>query len=731
MIRPDAPEKLRGAARYGVDLERPGMLWAALVPAPVAHARIRSLDLGEARRSPGVVAAVGPAELPDLLPAGYSRERPVFPAEEISYRNQPVAAVAATSLAAARAAARRVRLELDPLPILPDLDAVFPEWPGPEGAASPHVLAHVHARHGPVAELFRTADRVRRDEFRTSGVAQVPLEPHACLAEIRDGRWWVATSTQTPFGVREDTSEILGVPPAEIVVEGSWVGGGFGAKGGALLEPYALLLARAADAPVRLALRYREEFELTRSTLPARISIESAVAGGRLRARKVRLLLDTGASLPGRDFATGYAIGFLLGPYRLDGFEVEGFGVRTNKPPFGPHRAPFVPQCVFASDGHTELLARDLGDDPLEFRRRNVWTEGDRTPFGQPVGPFGAIAALDRIREIRERWRRELPGDTGLGLGLGYWSTGTGAGGEARIVLSAEEVVLEVGEREIGSGSIACGLAAVAERTLGAPPGSVRVEYRDTARAPFDSGVFGSRTLGALGGAVADAAGEVGRELGRRLGGAAPALLLPSARPLRARAGSVERPVGELLTAGEVAAGGLVRAGRLYGRSAPLDPGRILAGEFYPYTDFTAAAHLAAVRVDAETGQVALLRYAAVHDAGTVVDDLTYRAQIEGGVAMGLGTALTEEMLWDADGRLENPGLLDYRIPTFPEVPPMEIHVVEGFPGAGPFGAKGIGEPPIVPVPAAVANAILDATGVRPPELPLTPERVARALMRR
>ncbi|MGI0150917.1 MAG: xanthine dehydrogenase family protein molybdopterin-binding subunit, partial [Thermoplasmata archaeon] len=548
MIRPDGPEKLRGATRYGVDLERPGMLWAALVPAPLSHARIRSIDLEAARAMPGVVGVVGPKEMRELLPKGYSRERPVFPEEEIIYRNQPIAAVAAESLGAAREAARRVRADLEPLPVLAELDAIFPEWPGPTGADSPHVIAHVHARHGDVERAFARADRVRRDEFRTSGVAQVPLEPHACLAEVRDGLWRVATSTQTPFGVRDDAAEILGLPPEEIVVEGTWVGGGFGSKGAALLEPYALLLAAATGRPVRLALTYREEFELARSTLPARIWIESAVTAGRLTSRTVRLLLDSGASLPGRDFATGYAIGFLLGPYRLDSFEVEGLGVRTNKPPFGPHRAPFVPQCVFATDGHTEMLARDLGEDPLDFRARNVWAAGDRTPFGQPVGPFGATELLGQARLARDRWRSELPPETGLGIGLGYWSTGTGAGGEAVVVLTGEEVLLRVGEREIGSGSVARGLAAVAERSLGAPPGSVRVEYRDTSSAPFDSGVFGSRTLGALGGAVDDACRALARELGARLGASGPADLDPLARPLLARADGRSRPVSELMT---------------------------------------------------------------------------------------------------------------------------------------------------------------------------------------
>jgi nicotinate dehydrogenase medium molybdopterin subunit len=197
---------------------------------------------------------------------------------------------------------------------------------------------------------------------------------------------------------------------------------------------------------------------------------------------------------------------------------------------------------------------------------------------------------------------------------------------------------------------------------------------------------------------------------------------------LIARVGNRATPVTELLTAAEIAEGGLSRSGRHYGRGGTIDEGRVLTGSFYAYTDFTAAVHLAAVKVDARTGQVTLVRYAALHDAGLVIDRATFEAQVEGGVAMGLGTALTEEMLWTDDGRLENPGLLDYRVPTLTEIPPIEVITVEGFSGAGPFGAKGVGEPPIVPVAAAVANAVADATGARLTELPLTPERVARAL---
>jgi CO/xanthine dehydrogenase Mo-binding subunit len=733
MIRTDARAKAAGAIGYGVDLDRPGMLWGALVPSPVAHGRLRGIDLDAARRTEGVVAAVDHRDLGGLLPGGGGdRTRPVFPSEEVVYRGQPVAAIAARTLAAARAAVARVRLEVAPLPARVDLDQVFPDWPDAATAAAGPINAHVHARWGEVEREFARADHVRRDEFRTAGVLQVPLEPHACVAEVTDGRWKVTTSTQTPFGARDDTAEILGLPAEQLVVEGSWVGGGFGAKGAALLEPYALVLAAAAHAPVRLALSYREEFTLARSTLPARIWIASALRGGRLTARTVRLLLDTGASLPGRDFATGFAIGFLLGPYRLEAFEVEGYAVRTHKPPFGPHRAPFVPQCVFAIDGHTDALARELGTDPIEFRRAHLWREGDLTPFGQTVGPFGADDALAAARATRDEWRATLPPDVGLGVGLGYWSTGTGAGGEALLQLAPEELVIVQGEREIGSGSVVRGLVAVVERAIGAPTDAIRVAYADTSVAPYDTGVFGSRTLGALGRAVAEAAVALVTELGARAG-------LPATPPPRLEredgawilgGGGRRVPVDGLLSEEERANGGPTARGRHYGRSGTLDERRVLAGEFYPYTDFTAAVHLAAVRVDRETGQVTVVRCAAFQDAGVVVDPATFRAQVEGGVAMGLGSALTEETLWNADGRLENPGLLDYRLPTLLEVPPIEVVPIEGRAGAGPFGAKGIGEPPIIPVPAAVANAVADATGVRPTELPLTPERVARALMR-
>lgn len=730
MIRSDAALKASGAALFGVDLELPGMLWGALVPAPVAHGRLRSIDLGAARRAPGVVAAIGPEEVRALLPSRPGEPpRTLFPTEEILYRHQPVAAVAARTLAEARAAAARVTVDVEPLPIRADLDSVLPEWPEPGTVPESALSAHVHARWGDVEGEFERADRVRREQFRTSGVLQVPLEPHACLAERRGATWHVATSTQTPFGVREDLVDILGVPAESIEVEGSWVGGGFGAKGAALLEPYALVLSAAAGAPVRLALSYREEFQLTRSTLPARFWMASAVRDGRLVARTVRVLLDTGASLPGRDFATGYSTGFLLGPYSLRAFEVEGYGVRTHKPPFGPHRAPFVPQCVFVTDGHTDALARELGADPIEFRERQAWRAGDSTPFGQTVGPFGGPELLAQARTRAEQWRRELPAGTGIGVGFGYWSTNTGAGGEATVRLGPTELTILEGEREIGSGSVVRGLAAVAERSLGVPAAAVRVEYGDTGHAPYDSGVFGSRTLGALGGAVAVACGKIAAELGRRLGSEGPVRLTRRGDALLAEAGERSASVEELLTPEERRGAGLVASGRHYGRGGPIDEGRVLAGEFYPYTDFTAAVHLAAVTVDRATGQVRVLRLCAWHDAGTVVDLPTYSAQVEGGVVMGLGTALTEESMWGADGRLENATLLDYRVPTIVDVPPIEVVAVEGFPGAGPFGAKGIGEPPIVPVAAAVANAVADATGVRLHELPLTPERVARALM--
>jgi CO/xanthine dehydrogenase Mo-binding subunit len=728
MMRSDARLKARGGAEYGLDLETPGMLHGVLVPSPVASGTIRSVDLSAARAAPGVVVAVGAAELAALLPHGGDRDRPVFPSTQVLYRNQPVAAVAATTLAGARAAARLVRVDVAADAPLLDIEDRYPEWPVGLATNAPGVVAHVLARHGDLDRAFRSAEFVHQETYRTNGVQHVALEPHACLAEVSDGTWRVRTTTQTPFGVREDAAEILGIPPESLVVEGTWVGGGFGSKGAAFLEPFALVLAAAAGRPVRVAFGYREEFLLDRTTLPAVLRFETAVAKGTITARRVRMMLDTGSSLPGRDFATGYAIGFLLGPYRIPVFEMEGYAIRTNKPPFGPHRGPFAPQCVFAVESHTDSLARRLGVDPVEFRLRHVWREGDRTGLHQEVGPFGATAGLERARGTVAEWRSALPQGTGIGVGLGFWSTSTGAGAEVRLRLTPGELVIEQAEHEIGSGSIVRGLVAVAERFFGLPPERIRVTDSPTSTAPFDSGVFGSRTAGALGRAIETAGDRMLTELRSRAKATGPVRLESGPGELVVVNGTMRRPLADLLTVDE-RRDGLVAEGRHYGRSGAIDTTRVVEGTFYPYTDFTAAVHVAAVRVDRETGSVKVIRYAAFHDVGTSLDARMVRGQVEGGVAMGLGTALTEETLWGPDGRMLNPGLLDYRVPTIAEIPPTEVVAIEGFLGAGPFGAKGLGEPPILPVPAAVANAVTDATGVRVTELPLTPERVARALM--
>lgn len=728
MIRADGALKVAGAADFGPDLEAPGMLWAALVPSPVAHGRILSLDLASARRRPGVAAAIGPEEVQALIGPGGDAERPLFPVSEVSYLGQPVAAVAASTLAAARAAVRSVSVKCEPLPAVLEIEDVFPEWPGSDVNADPRVVTHVHARHGDIADAVRTAEFVHRETYRTSGVHQMALEPHACLARVDGGVWRVATSTQSPFGAREDAASILGIPEKQLVIEGTWVGGGFGGKGAAFVEPYALALAAATDRPVKLSLSYREEFTLGRTTLPAVVRMETAVSGGKMVGRRVQLLLDTGSSLPGRDFATGYALAFVLGPYRTDCFDMEGYAIRTNKPPFGPHRAPFAPQCAFVADGHIDGIARRLGVDPLEFRLQNAWREGDQTPLGQTVGPFGLVACLERARATINAWRQDSPSGNGIAAGVGFWSTFTAAGGEATVFLTPQGLIIEQGEREIGSGSVIRGLVAVVERVTGLPSEAIRVESADTAHAPFDSGVYGSRTVGALGRAVEQATREALSILAARQSGRPPTELDWKDGRLHVRYDGRRQSLESVLTPEERAAGGLRTAGRHYGVGGAIDERRVVTGGFSAYGDFTAAVHAAEVAVDRQTGAVRVVRYAAFQDVGVALDAEMVRGQTEGGVAMGLGAALTEETMWSPEGRIVNAGLLDYRVPTLGEVPPIEVVPIEGFPGAGPFGAKGMGEPPIIPVAAAVGNAVADATGARVTELPMTPERVARAL---
>jgi CO/xanthine dehydrogenase Mo-binding subunit len=728
VTRTDAEPKARGALEYGTDLEAPGMLWAALVRSPIAHGRIVRMDLGPARKKPGVVAVVGPDDLRTLLPKGaLEAERPVFPLDEIRYHGEPIAAVAAGTLEQARQAAAAVLPEVESLRVDARIEDIFPEWPSEAAAKDPRVVGHVHAKHGDVEAKFRSAELVHSETYRTSGVHQVAIEPHACLVEIEDGIFRIRSSTQTPFGLREDVASILGIPESRLVVEGSWVGGGFGGKGAAFLEPYALLLAIASGRPVKLSLTYSEEFELGRTTLPSIIRLDTAVNRGRIVGRRVRLLLDTGASLPGRDFAVGYSIGFLLGPYRTETYEIEGFALQTNKPPFGPHRAPFAPQSVFALESHLDGLARRLGVDPIEFRKLHTWREGDRTAYDQPVGAFGLEAGLEAAARTAAAWRTGLPPGHGIGVACGFWSTSVGAGGEASLRLRPDGLVILEGEREIGNGSVVEGLAKVAQRVLGLPREAIRVEYGDTATAPFDSGVFGSRTLGALGQAVEKAARSLAETLAKRLSVQAVRLEMKDGQ-VAVVAGRRRPKLVEVLTAAERKAGGIEALGKHYGGEHKIDESRVLAGTVYPYQDFTASVHLAEVEVDRETGHLRVVRYAAFQDVGTAVDPGAVNAQVEGGVVMGLGAALSEEMLWTSEARLANPGLLDYRLPRIRDVPPISVELIEGFAGAGPFGAKGIGEPPIIPVPAAVANAVADATGTRVFELPLTPERVARAL---
>jgi CO/xanthine dehydrogenase Mo-binding subunit len=728
MIRPDSRTKVTGSAVYGVDLQEDGMLWGALVLAPSAHGRITRLDLGPARSMPGVEAVIGPDDVRALLPTrNGDGPRPVFPRSEVIYRNQPVAAVAAVTRSQARAAARAVVVELDPLAVVPDIEAVFPEWPADAAPIPSSVIAHVHARHGDLDRCFREAEFVHAEVYRTSGIHQVALEPHACVARVDGDRWFVRTSTQTPFGVREDSAEILGLPEEKIIVEGTWVGGGFGGKGSSFLEPYALLLSAASGRPVKLQFSHREEFLLGRTTLPTVVRIETAVRGGRMTARRVRMLLDSGASLPGRDFATGFVIGFLLGPYRLDAFDMHGFGIQTNKPPFGPHRAPLTPQCVFVEESHTDAVARRLGVDPVEFRRTQIWREGDTTHLGQRVGPFGVEEGLRRAQAVVTGWRRDLPKDHGIGVAVGFWSTGTGAGGEARLRLAPSGLTIIQVERDIGSGSVVAGLSRVAERVTGLPPEAIHVEHRDTSEAPYDSGVFGSRTVGALGQAVEKAARRLLAGLGERFRGGPVTLAWQDGRVLVV-AGDDRIPLAEILSDTERTAGAIEASGRHFGAPGSIDDDRVVTGSFYPFNDFTGAVAAVEVRVDRETGAVTPVRVASFPDVGVALDAALVKGQVEGAVVMGLGTALTEEMLWGPDGRLGNPHFLDYRIPTLGEVPPIQVDPVEGFLGAGPFGAKGVGEPPIIPIPAAVANAVADAVGARVTDLPISAERVARAL---
>ena len=750
--RIDAREKLTGRAVFTADQDLRGLLHARLVLSPHAHAKIRKIPVDAAKGVPGVVAVLTAADLPFGEDAPNARGRCLLARGEARFPGEPVAAIVAESDAAAADAAARLAaaIEYDALPALIDPVAAADRsaplvQPGLQGASSEagahgaaaaaqedeekpagNVASRVKFARGDIERGLRDSAVVVRRTFRTAVVHQAYIEPHAAIADYdrTARRLTVWTPTQGLFYTREQTAGVLGLPESSVRIVPMPVGGGFGGKI-LLLEPIAGALAMVVGRPVRLVLTRAEEFQ---TATPAPQSILEVALGasrdGEFRALQARLLFDAGA-LPG---APVTICGLLMGgAYRVANLDIRGREVLTNTPPQGAYRAPGSVQAAFAIECLVDELAAALEQDPLELRVRNVSQEGDPMPDGGAWPRIGLRESLVAVRESRlwrERPRRGGAGaraadgtPAGTGVAVGGWLGGLEAASACIRPNPDGTIHVVVGSVDISGSSTS--LVQIAAETLGVPMQQVRLVPEDSDGAPQSGMSGGSKIIYTVGSAVEKAAADARRQI-----------LALAAKRLEASAADLDIVDGTVRVRGvpsrAVALADVIKMTSGFGaQHAPVFG---TASEAITTRSPAFGAHVAAVDVDPDSGRVRVTGYAVAQDVGKAINPALVRGQIHGGVAQGIGWALLEQVVYDEGGTLTTGTFADYALPRSTDVPPVDVQLVEVPSPRGPFGAKGVGEPPVVPVSAAIANGIADATGARVDSLPITPQRVVSAL---
>ena len=743
--RADALDKVTGRARYVTDLELPGMAHAALLRSPYAHARLVRVDTRQAREVDGVLAVLTGADLtwcdPYYGPA--FRDRPVLAIDVVRHEGEPVVAVAAVDAATAARALDLVEIEWDDLPAVTTLEeALAPDAPlvHTTEPLSGHFadLASLRPRpgsnvchqfayaRGDVERALAGADVVVEDTFTFPRVQHVAMEPHAAVAAWDgDGGLTVWASTQNPFSVRVELARMFGAPLGRVRIVVPLVGGGFGSKTYAKLEPIAAVLARAAGRPVRLAISAEDAFRTVRRC-DARVSARLGVRrDGTLTAVDCRADFDVGAyaDIGPRIIQKGTYTA--TGPYRVAHVRLASAAVYTNTTPGGAFRGFGVPQLAWAVESLLDEAARRLDRDPVDLRRQNLLAHGEEfAPGDTPIdGKFEE--SLSRAAEAIG-WAQAVGADRARGVAMMLKASIAPSVSEAIVRLHADASVTVLASTvELGQGARTV-MAQVAAEALAVPLERVSVLLPDTGVTPYDQTTSSSRSTTMVGRAVLEAAGDVAGQLTR----IAARVLDAPAGELRVEDGGVVHGERRLEYAALLRAHFGMAGGELIGRGV-VAPGPSAAplGGSTPFWEMAAGA--AEVSLDVDTGAVVVEDYVSVADVGRRINPLSCETQDAGAVLQGLGHTLLEEMVYDG-GQLLNGSLLAYRVPRADDVPPrLRCRFVENADGAGPFGAKGAGEGSLVPVSPAVGNALARLTGLRFRDLPLTPERVWRALRHR
>ena len=742
-VRLDAAEKVTGTFAYGHDVSMPGQLCARLRRSDVPHARLVSVDVSEARKIPGVRAVLSGSDLGDLRGSRFVRDEPVLATDRVRYLGEPVAAVAADTPEIAEQALRSIDVEYEQLPVLRSPDEALAEgapllhpdwesyWSAPIMRRQGNVLNHVHLERGDVDDVFAAADHVFEDRYDASLVHQVSLEGRVAVASVdREGHVHVVTSHQFPFGLRQDLSDILGIPIGRIRITVSGLGGGFGGKLYAGVEHFCILLAQATGRPVKLQYSREEELLATSPRMGATIQLRTAVAeNGTLLAREGTLHYDAGAYAESSPGVVSIGALTLPGPYRWQALRMDSYAVYTNKANCGSYRGPGAPQAAFAGESQLDRIAATLGIDPLELRRRNAVVDGDLGPTGQVLRNVSLAETLDEAAEAIGWDRRGGPNE-GRGLACCMWTTTGGASSAYLRVDEDGSVVLMTGATEIGTAAVQAGVAQICADELGMAPGDLKLVTADTETTPYDFGAQGSRTAYQMGNAVIRAADDLKEQLfglaAEKLGGDPGRFELGDGVVRATDDAEAHVALADLAKLGQTR-GGLLGRGSYIAPPTEFDEGTVTGAMLGAFNEPSFSTHAARVEVDEETGAVELTEYVAVQDVGHVLNPRYCAGQVTGGAVQGIGQALFEELRYE-DGVVRNPNLTDYKIPTMLDVPWVQAILVEQPSDHGPYGAKGVGEPSVIPPPAAIANAIDDAVGVRVRSLPITAERVLDGL---
>jgi CO/xanthine dehydrogenase Mo-binding subunit len=742
-VRPDAYAKVTGEALFTGDLSLPDMLHLAVVRSPYPHARIRFIESSSAFNSADVVDVITFDDLRDLDPwfGNIAIDRPILAANTVRFEGEPVALVVATSQRAARAAAAAVHVGYEELPTVDTIDAglagylplhTTPARPGGISgirveAELEHNICHRHHRVRGDVDLIPEDALVLERTFQFPAVYQYALEPHTALARWNKGRLDVWSSAQHPYAVRRELARIFDLPLSSVRLAVPYVGGGFGSKSWTKIEPLVAVASWRVGAPVRLALRVSEAMRTSRRH-NAEITVRSVFSpDGRLYARKVRALFDTGAYTDNGPQVVTSALDSSIAPYFVENFDLEAVAVFTNTPPAGSMRAIGAPQVNWGCEAQLDEAADMLGLTPFELRRRNLAAPGVHVFDGLTPVDANLHASLECLQEHVATSPALSVARSGSAVGRGMGMAMTGAGASpvsvAWIRLHADgSLTTHCGSTEIGQGSRVA-LRRIVARRLGVPDARVELVPSDSRSSPYDQSTGASRTTTVAGTAVLAAADDLLEQL-RHI-----AADLADVRPGDVEVGSgCARWDGGAATYADL----IVHyfgspAGELLGRGYS---GRRVPSSLGSTTPIFWEIALGStdVEVDRLTGEVRVLRYTAVSDVGEPIHPPSVRGQECGAVMMGIGHTLFEEMHLDR-GRLRDDSLAGYRVPSLADLPDeiVTAHVANQD-GPGPFGARGVGEASVVPVAASIVNALYDATGVRFGVLPLTPERVWRAL---